>query len=60
MRPENLRRNVARLYSWSMIFPENRYPLFGIMLYSAGFAPAAAGCAAALRSTIFTDQMAPS
>jgi len=22
------------IYSWSMIFSENRYPLFGIMLYS--------------------------
>jgi len=25
-------RIVIPLYSWSMIFSENRYPLFGIML----------------------------
>src|SRR5262249_23239554 len=27
-------RHLALTYSWSMIFSENRYPLFGIMLYS--------------------------
>ena len=28
-------RHLALPYCWSMIFSENRYPLFGIMLYSA-------------------------
>jgi hypothetical protein len=31
-------RHRALSSSWSMIFSENRYPLFGIMLYLAGAA----------------------
>jgi hypothetical protein len=29
-------RHPALAYWWSMIFSENRFPLFGIMLYTAG------------------------
>src|SRR5213080_748908 len=30
-------RHPALAYWWSMIFSENRYPLFGIMLYASGY-----------------------
>jgi len=40
------RTRECEMYWWSMIFSENRYPLFGIMLYfgcTFGFPPGEPG-----------------
>src|ERR1041385_8384360 len=50
-RDHGSRSEISRRYCWSMMFSENRYPLFGIMLYCV---------AQVLAIAVFTRSSAPS